>query len=146
MEHLTKLSYSLSEDQENKIFTLIIDRINKWSDIDELDRAGELSYFFTAPKYAKEMLYWKGDADMAESLKKVFEIFIAASSEHFADSESVKALIWEYADSVGRGKVLWPLRVALSGREKSPDPFTLVSTLGKEETVKRVEAAIELLK
>jgi hypothetical protein len=41
--------------------------------------------------------------------------------------------------------VLWPLRYSLSGREKSPDPFTIASVLGKEETIKRLEFAVKLI-
>lgn len=41
-----------------------------------------------------------------------------------------------------KGSVLWPFRFALSGQEKSPDPLTLASVLGKEETLKRVVNAI----
>ena len=55
-----------------------------------------------------------------------------------------------YADTIGkeqggRGAVLWPLRYALSGEEKSPDPFTLISILGKDESISRVQAAIGIL-
>ncbi len=58
---------------------------------------------------------------------------------------TIKSSIMPYADEQGRGAVLWPLRVALSGREKSPDPFTIVSLIGKEKTLSRIAQAIELL-
>ena len=45
----------------------------------------------------------------------------------------------------GGGEVLWPLRFALTGREKSPDPFTVASTIGKEATLRRILAAITAL-
>jgi hypothetical protein len=41
---------------------------------------------------------------------------------------------------------LWPFRYALSGKEKSPDPFILAGILGKEESVLRLKASIELLR
>jgi len=41
--------------------------------------------------------------------------------------------------------VLWPLRYALSGQEKSPDPFTLVSILGISESLSRVQKAVDIL-
>ena len=43
------------------------------------------------------------------------------------------------------GLVFWPLRVVLSGKEKSPDPIDIALALGKKETVRRVEKAIDLL-
>jgi hypothetical protein len=41
--------------------------------------------------------------------------------------------------------VLWPLRVALSGREKSPDPFILAAILGRDETLERLKNAENML-
>ena len=56
----------------------------------------------------------------------------------FADTEETKI-------KGGRGAVLWPLRYALSGKERSPDPFTLLSILGKEESISRIQKAIAIL-
>ncbi len=53
--------------------------------------------------------------------------------------------IMKYAEKAGRGSVLWPLRYALSGLEVSPDPFTLLEILGRDESLKRIEKAIKLL-
>jgi glutamyl-tRNA synthetase len=57
----------------------------------------------------------------------------------------VKGILMPYADQGGRGNVLWPLRVALSGKEKSPDPFTIIWLIGTEEATRRIEAALNLL-
>ncbi|MEI6144577.1 MAG: glutamate--tRNA ligase [Candidatus Berkelbacteria bacterium] len=40
------------------------------------------------------------------------------------------------------GDVFWPVRVALSGAEKSPSPVELLLALGKEESIKRITKAI----
>ena len=39
--------------------------------------------------------------------------------------------------------VYWPLRVALTGQEKSPDPVDVLNVIGKEKTLKRIEKAIK---
>ena len=57
----------------------------------------------------------------------------------------LKDIIWPYATSQGRGAVLWPLRVALSGKEKSPDPFAIAGLLGKKETLERIAQAVKNL-
>jgi len=44
-----------------------------------------------------------------------------------------------------RGYLLWPLRVALTGKKGSPPPFEIIEILGKERTLKRVKEAIELI-
>jgi len=43
------------------------------------------------------------------------------------------------------GELYWPLRVALSGQEKSPSPFEIAWVIGKKETIKRIDSAIEKL-
>ena len=56
----------------------------------------------------------------------------------FADAEEAKG-------KGGRGAVLWPLRYALSGQERSPDPFTLIAILGSGESAARIARAIAIL-
>jgi nondiscriminating glutamyl-tRNA synthetase len=59
--------------------------------------------------------------------------------------EDIKSAIMPYADKEGRAQVLWPLRYLLSGEEKSPDPFTLIHLLGKEESLERVRKTLAIL-
>ena len=66
---------------------------------------------------------------------------LAKLPEGQLDAARVKAAVWEYAQIEGRGAVLWPLRFALSGREKSADPFTIVAIIGKEASLRRIERA-----
>jgi glutamyl-tRNA synthetase len=53
--------------------------------------------------------------------------------------------LWIYAGKEGRGKVLWPLRVALSGETKSPDPFEIMKAVGQDATLRRIKNAIRIL-
>lgn len=77
-------------------------------------------------------------------LKAVTELLAPIPDEGFT-AVQLKDIIWPYATAQGRGFVLWPLRVALSGREKSPDPFTIAGVIGKKETLARVADAIQKL-
>ena len=44
------------------------------------------------------------------------------------------------------GYVLWPIRTALSGKQMTPAGATeILEVLGKEESIKRIQAAIEKL-
>lgn len=74
--------------------------------------------------------------------------------------EKVEAMEWEKGDAsktqllsdafvsivsdleLKNGQVLWPVRVALSGLEKSPNFATLAIYLGKEEVLKRLKLAL----
>ena len=160
-EHLKKLS----EDKRNgaireklkeikpeyshneKIFPIIFDRISKWSDIDTLVGAGELDYYFAKPEYEVQSLLWKDELheDAKKHLEWVGEVLKNISDNEFTEVERIKSYIFDYATKNGRGQVLWPLRVSLSGKEKSPDPFTLISILGKEKSLSRINYAIAKL-
>lgn len=106
----------------------------------ELGFMGTISY--------EPALLTKGAGADAEAVKKHFDA-VSALLKKIPDgafsSEKIKGAVFPYATREGRGAVLWPLRVALSGREKSPDPFTLAFLLGKEETLKRIAEARAML-
>jgi nondiscriminating glutamyl-tRNA synthetase len=102
----------------------------------KLKEVGELPYIQARPEIDIAKLSWKQDAkeDTRKHLEKVKTLV--------GDDDAIMA----YAQEVGKGSVLWPLRYALSGEEKSPDPFTLMQALGKEESIERIEKALELIK
>ena len=150
-KRISKSEFLISKDMLQKLTPIIFDRINKWSDVDEMIKAGELDYFFNTPEYDKEGLVWKKLKDNADRfaltkgyLEKVYELLHEIPESGF-NHESVKFTLSNYAEEKGRGEVLWPLRFALSGLEKSPDPFTLAPILGKGETLSRIEKAIKKL-
>ncbi|OHA08796.1 MAG: hypothetical protein A3B37_00380 [Candidatus Sungbacteria bacterium RIFCSPLOWO2_01_FULL_59_16] len=48
-------------------------------------------------------------------------------------------------DAIGggdKGVLLWPLRVALSGRKASPGPFEIMDAMGKGRSIQRIDTAI----
>jgi glutamyl-tRNA synthetase len=131
-----------------KLSPVIFDHISKWSDINTMAKEGDLSYYFEIPQYDPVSLSFKGKTPL-ETVKKhlnwVKTALESAPKTVFESPDGVKSLIFDYATEVGRGDVLWPLRMALSGKEKSPDPFTLVYILGKEETLHRIDNALQKL-
>lgn len=145
LERLNALGYG--EKVPKKVYPIIFDHISKWGDIDEMVGAGELQYYFEEPKYEASQLSWKNSS--AENAKKhlewMLETLKKSSEEDFSGVEKIKSLIFVYATEQDRGEVLWPLRVSLSGKEKSPDPFTLLYVLGKEESLNRINNAIKKL-
>ncbi|MEI6528239.1 MAG: glutamate--tRNA ligase family protein [bacterium] len=143
------ISEKFSADNEvlEKVLPVISERISTFGELRQLVSTGEFDYFFTVPTPAKEMLIWKKDTDFAipkKNLEQVRDILMAIDETNF-DLESIKSALTPFAEIAGKGSVLWPTRVALSGREKSPDPFTLISILGKKECVARLSKAIEIL-
>ena len=97
--------------------------------------------------YGRELLLQDGkiDAEVASNhLKALAELLHPIPDEGFTAAQ-LKDIIWPYATSQGRGAVLWPLRVALSGKDKSPDPFTIMGLIGKECALARIASALEKL-
>ena len=126
-----------------KITPIIADRINKISDIGELKK-GELAFLFKEPEYAKEMLLWRKEPSLEKTKKHLEEVvkFLNGLDEGEFVADKIKEAIWNYAEKEGRGNVLWPMRAALTGLDKSPDPFAVAGVLGKEKTIKRLKYAV----
>ena len=114
--------------------------------------AGELGCLFTAPTPGKAELVAKepeGAKGATESRLEAMKALVESLTD-LSSPDTIKAALMPYADGVpkeqgGRGAVLWPLRYSLSGAERSPDPFTLIFILGKEEAAARIETAIGIL-
>ena len=88
-------------------------------------------------------MLWKNDSSVEESLPRLKKTAELLNNADFTNTETIKQSIWQYAEEVGRGEVLWPLRTSLSGRKQSPDPFTIAYILGKEETISRIQTACD---
>jgi len=124
-----------------KIISLLRERIHKISDIAELS-----DYFFKKLPYDKNLLRWKSmnDGDIKKNLLKIKEIILKINEKDFK-KEQLEKLILPEAEKTGRGEMLWPLRTALSGKDASCPPFEIMEVLGKEETIARIEIALNKL-
>lgn len=145
-ERLTK-KYTFSTDLLFKILPIITERINTFGELEKYVAEGEFDYFFLTPIPTKEMLIWKKDTDFGipkNNLQVIMEILEKLAETDFT-AEKLKEILMPKADELGKGSVLWPTRVALSGKDKSPDPFTLLAILGQAESLKRLQTAINIL-
>ena len=60
------------------------------------------------------------------------------------EEENIKQQFVAYINKLGlkNGQVLWPIRYALSGKDKSVGVFEMIWAIGKDESIKRIEKAI----
>ncbi len=127
-----------------KILALEQPRLKKLGEIGE-----RVSYFFKIPEYKPELLVWRDMLfkDVFASLKVSLNTIFQISDVDFNQKNLEKILLKEAerAKNKDKGRLLWPLRVALTGLEASPGPFEILEILGKKESIKRVEAAIKKL-
>lgn len=122
--------------------SLYQERLKKISEI------RELADFFFKEKldYPQEILNWKKSdpKDLPVILKLILKI-LEPISERDWNKEKIESIIMAEADKMGdRGKLLWPLRVALSGKQASAGPFEIAAVLGQEKSLKRLRLAQEL--
>lgn len=130
--------------QNPKIIPVILERISKWSDAEAMARGGELSFFFERPKFSKEKLTFKNTAleKIFDNLRQAVSVLKNLSEKDFT-KENIKNVLMGVAEKLpSRGELLHPVRYALSGLDKSPDPFIIAEILGKNETISRLEKAI----
>jgi len=130
-----------------KVLPIIRERVETFGDITEMEAADEFAYYIHAPEYAASGLLWKKCPDALLTIHRLKTVreFLMALPEAEWDAAEIKNALWEFAEREGKGNVLWPLRFALTGRDKSPDPFEVAGILGKDETIKRIDTAVGLL-
>jgi len=126
-----------------KIILIYQERLKKLSEITELT-----DFFFKNKlNYDKSLLKWNDmtDKEISQSLNESEKILSKIKDDDWK-KESVEKYLLEEAEKTGdRGKLLWPLRVALSGKQASAGPFDIAGILGREKTLKRIKEAKSLL-
>ncbi len=155
--------YQISETKEKisfdylaKIVLIYKERLKKLSEIIELT-----DFFFKGKLiYDKNLLKWKEmeSKEIIQSLDKLIEILSKIKNGNWK-KEFLEKILTTEAEEWGtvsraqplkaglglrdRGKLLWPLRVALTGKKASAGPFEIAEILGKEKTLSRLQQAKE---
>ena len=127
-----------------KIIAIYQERLKKVSEIVELS-----DYFFREIlNYNRGLLKWKDmqDKEIKNSLEKLEKVLSKIKDEDWKKENLENVLMPEAEKDGDRGVLLWPLRVALTGKEASAGPFEVADILGKEKTLKRIKIAKELLR
>ena len=99
-------------------------------------------YFFQAPQsYEEQNLKKRWKEDSPELLKKLNENI---SQLHNPSKEDFEKVLDATANqlNVGKGKLIHPLRIAVSGVGEGPGVYDIISVIGKEETISRINKAL----
>lgn len=139
----------MTQNQLQEIVEISRTRMKKLSEI------SEMSDFFFNDDFVcdTDMLQWQktGTEATKESLEFSYKTLSDAKKW---DIKSLETELFSASEKFNKekgypennkGYLLWPLRVALSGKKFSPSPFEIASILGREKTLKRVEIAIKTL-
>jgi glutamyl-tRNA synthetase len=133
--------YMQTEHYLKSVLAIEHDRLSR------LDMFGDDNAFFFQEEivYDKSLLRWKNNTDeeTREALEKAQAILTAFTEAEWNDKAHIETTLMEAAGDK-RGDFLWPLRVALSGAQKSPSPFEILFVLGQQKTLERIAKAIAL--
>jgi len=103
------------------------------------------SFIFAMPNYEAELLIWKkSDKEKTKANLQATKLFLENLIEEWTrENLETSILSWIKEQGLGNGDVLWPMRVSLSGLQNSPGPLEIAAVLGKEETLTRIQQAVD---
>src|SRR5699024_2810746 len=139
-EILADKGIETSTEYVEKVVKSIKERANFLNDFWELS-----SFYFQAPqefdkKSAKRA--WKTDtAEIMKEVKAVIAEITVFEQENV--EKTVKS--WVKEKGIGFGKVMSPLRLSLVGKMMGPDIYEIMEMIGKEDTLNRIDFAIQTL-
>ena len=128
-----------------KIAAMVKTRIEVFPDIPEL-----IDFFEQVPEYDVSMYTHKKMKTNPElSLEVLEKIIPVLENQEDYSNDALYELLCGFAKENGykNGQILWPIRTALSGKQMTPAGATeILEVLGKEESLKRLQAAVEKLR
>ena len=119
---------------------LIKERATFISDFWELS-----SFFFETPKNYDEKATKKAFKEGTKELMQELIRIVNSVDDFNVENLQTNIKGWINSKEIGFGKVMMPLRVALVGALQGPDVFDIMSMIGKDETIKRIEKVIDVL-
>jgi glutamyl-tRNA synthetase len=123
---------------------MVQSRIEVFPDIQD-----QVDFINAVPEYDNELYTHKKMKTNAEnSLQLLTEVLPVLEAAEDFSNDALFASLQEFAKEkeYKTGFVMWPIRTALSGKAATPGGATeLLSLIGKEESLKRIQAAIEKL-
>ncbi|CAA7392592.1 glutamate--tRNA ligase [Chryseobacterium fistulae] len=132
----SNLNLNISDDKLLKIIHLMKERTTFPIEIYENGK-----FFFEAPKYYDEKASKKA---WNESTSEILNNLILKLNGTDFNAESLKQSVHDFAEEkgLGMGKIMMPLRLSLVGELKGPDVPDILEILEKEESINRINKAI----
>ena len=128
----------------HKIAQMVQSRIEIFPDITEL-----VDFFEAVPEYDIEMYRHKKMKTTPESSLEVLkELLPLFEAQEDYSNDALFATLKGYVETkeCKNGFAMWPIRVAVSGKQMTPGGATeIMEVIGKEESLARIRAAIEKL-
>ncbi len=132
-----------SMERVTRVVSLMKDRVSFVKELWPL-----CSFFFIAPtSYDEKTVRKRWKENSAQVMTELSEVLRGMSDEDFTDVEKSEEIVKAWVEEKGYklGDVMNAFRLALVGIGKGPGMFDISSFLGKEETLKRLQTAINVL-
>ena len=148
VEEITDLFYpvliehNIDADKQKvkKVVQMVRERVNFVHELWE-----QASFFFVAPtEYAEAAIKKRWKTQSAEQMQELALILKAIDDFSSENTETV-VKEWIASKEYGMGAVMNAFRICLVGDSKGPHLFDITEIIGKEETIKRLKRAIEVL-
>jgi glutamyl-tRNA synthetase len=138
MEQIKELNIDTSEAYILKVISMMKEKVNFVQDI-----LKEGIYFFEKPKQFDSAILQKKWTEEVEAVIRKYRDELA-SSESYVSADLEMLLNTTCADqNIKTGMVMQPLRIAVSGAAGGPPIFELLALIGKQETLERLNFALE---
>ncbi len=137
---LTEKGIETTEGYITQVVTLIKERAVFVEDLWALG-----SYFFTAPTTFDEKASKKAWKEGTTAIMEEVKIILNGVDIFTPINKKKKLKAWIVDSKLGFGKVMQPFRFSLVGAMQGPDVFEIATTIGKEETLRRLDYAIATL-
>lgn len=95
-------------------------------------------------KYDTSLLFQKSESKVL--VEKILQDSLEFISQYGVDGYEVFSSELAHRYKVKRGIILWPIRVAISGKTVALPLFDSLKILGKEDTTKRISIALSRIK
>ena len=142
---LPYLKKTISRDLDfRKIAAMVKTRIEVFPDICEL-----VDFFQEVPEYDTSMyVHKKMKTNEENSLALLREVLPLLEAQEDYSNDALFEMLSAFGKekSYKTGYIMWPIRTALSGKQMTPAGATeILEVLGKEESLRRLNAAVEKL-
>lgn len=142
---LPYLKKTISRDLDfHKIAAMVKTRIEVFPDICEL-----VDFFQEVPEYDTSMyVHKKMKTNQENSLALLREVVPLLEAQEDYSNDALFEMLSAFGKEKGykTGYIMWPIRTALSGKQMTPAGATeILEVLGKEESLRRLNAAVEKL-
>ncbi|MCR5575147.1 MAG: glutamate--tRNA ligase [Bacteroidaceae bacterium] len=141
MPELQQRGIEASLDKVTTIVGLVKNRVNFVKELWD-----NCHYFFVAPtEYDEKTVKKRWKEDSAKQMAELMEV-LRGVDDFSIESQEKTVMAWIEAQGYKTGDIMNAFRLTLVGEGKGPHMFDISWVLGKEETLKRMERAIEVLK